>query len=129
MASWAAPSFYAALAQGKSVTDALAISEKAYADAVRGTTLEQQRAIHAAMDRMAAEQALEDVLKEQEQLAIKAVRALGLDFGAVDLILADDTKSYVLEVNTGPALETASNLDLYIQAFKRVINGVGELLV
>ncbi len=66
---------------------------------------------------------------EQGQLAIKAVRAMGLDFGAVDLILADDTKSYVLEVNTGPALETESNLDLYIQAFKRVINGVGELLV
>ena len=66
---------------------------------------------------------------DQEQLAIKSVRALGLDFGAVDMVLADDSKSYVLEVNTGPALETETNLSLYIQAFKKVLDGVGGLLV
>lgn len=35
--------------------------------------------------------------------AVKAVEAHGLDFGAVDLIVGDDGKEYVLEVNTSPA--------------------------
>lgn len=38
-----------------------------------------------------------------KQLAISAVRALGLDFGAVDVILIDNVP-YVLEVNTAPGL-------------------------
>ncbi len=37
-------------------------------------------------------------------LAKAAVKALGLDFGAVDLIIDDTGKSFVLEVNTGPGL-------------------------
>ncbi len=36
--------------------------------------------------------------------AKKAVKALGLDFGAVDLIISDNDKVFVLEVNTGPGL-------------------------
>lgn len=39
-----------------------------------------------------------------EVAAIGAVRALGLIFGAVDIIVADDGRVYVLEVNTGPGL-------------------------
>ena len=35
--------------------------------------------------------------------AIGAVRALGLDFGAVDLLIGEDRLAYVLEVNTAPA--------------------------
>lgn len=37
--------------------------------------------------------------------AIKAVRALGLDFGAVDIIHGMDGHHYVLEVNTAPGGE------------------------
>lgn len=39
----------------------------------------------------------------QEYAAISAVKALRLTFGAVDLIVADDGQTYVLEVNTAPA--------------------------
>ncbi len=66
--------------------------------------------------------------QDQEQLAVKAVRALGLDFGAVDLILADDMKAYVLEVNTGPALEAEANFEAYIQEFKNVLQPIDNFL-
>lgn len=44
----------------------------------------------------------------QEALAIAAVKAHGLDFGAVDLVVGDDGMTYVLEVNTAPALAPRS---------------------
>ena len=65
---------------------------------------------------------------DQEQLCIKAVKILGLDFGAVDLIYGDDKKSYVLEVNTGPAL-IENGLDAYSTAIKEVLRGVDGLPV
>lgn len=34
---------------------------------------------------------------------VAAVQAMGLDFGAVDMVLGTDRKHYILEVNTGPA--------------------------
>jgi hypothetical protein len=54
-------------------------------------------------------------------MAIDAVDALGLTFGAVDLIVGDDDKSYVLEVNTGPGLQTDSSLEAYLECFKKAI--------
>ena len=55
--------------------------------------------------------------------AIKAVAALGLDFGAVDLIYnAREDKYYVLEVNTAPGL-AGTTLDGYKQRFQEVFNG------
>lgn len=50
--------------------------------------------------------------------AIAAVKALGLDFGAVDLIIGDDDKEYILEVNTAPALAPLT-FAKYIECFKR----------
>jgi glutathione synthase/RimK-type ligase-like ATP-grasp enzyme len=52
------------------------------------------------------------------ELAIAAVSALGLDFGAVDVIYSKKQhKSYVLEVNTAPGLcETSAKL--YAEAIK-----------
>lgn len=48
---------------------------------------------------------------------VKAVGALGLDFGAVDVIWNDkDTKAYVLEVNTAPGL-MGTTLEKYVEAF------------
>jgi hypothetical protein len=44
----------------------------------------------------------------QESLAIAAVKAHGLHFGAVDLVVGDDGHTYVLEVNTAPALAPRS---------------------
>lgn len=51
------------------------------------------------------------------QQAVKAVAALGLDFGAVDLLYnKQDDKYYVIEVNTAPGL-TGTTLDKYTEAF------------
>lgn len=41
--------------------------------------------------------------KDRLETACAAVDALGLDFGAVDLLIGTDKKCYVLEINTAPA--------------------------
>jgi glutathione synthase/RimK-type ligase-like ATP-grasp enzyme len=41
--------------------------------------------------------------KSRTDAAVKAVEALGLDFGAVDLVVDHQGLEYVLEVNTAPA--------------------------
>lgn len=52
--------------------------------------------------------------------AIAAVRALGLDFGAVDIVIdRDNGKPYVLEVNTAPGLQSPTLLGAYSFAFRR----------
>lgn len=54
----------------------------------------------------------------RDTLAIMATKALGLDFGAVDIVEDKEGHFYVLEVNTAPGLEgqTISN---YAEAFKQ----------
>jgi hypothetical protein len=50
--------------------------------------------------------------------AVAAIKALGLDFGAVDVIWNEkQQKAYVLEVNTAPGLE-GTTLEKYVNAFK-----------
>jgi hypothetical protein len=49
--------------------------------------------------------------------SISAVNTLGLDFGAVDLIVAKDGRVYVLEVNTAPGIEGVT-LEKYVEAFQ-----------
>lgn len=51
--------------------------------------------------------------------SIKAVQALGLDFGGVD-ILSDGVKSYVLEVNTAPVLTPVAAKKM-AEKFKRFV--------
>lgn len=46
----------------------------------------------------------ERIPQEIEQVGIDAVRALGLDFGAVDVLKSINNRFYVLEVNTAPSL-------------------------
>lgn len=49
------------------------------------------------------------VPKGVEEQAIAAIKAVGLDFGAVDIIFNEKAgKAYVLEVNTAPGLEGAT---------------------
>lgn len=62
-------------------------------------------------------QPTDDVLAQ----AIAAVKALGLEFGAVD-ILQYKNEGYVLEVNTAPGLE-GTTLSKYVEAFKEKYNG------
>lgn len=59
-----------------------------------------------------------------QAVSVDAVRALGLDFGAVDLIIGDDSQTYVLEVNTGPACNR-STAEAYVKAFAGALN-LGE---
>lgn len=56
--------------------------------------------------------------------AVKAVEALGLHFGAVDVIIGrDDGKAYVLEVNTAPGIEAGSVVDFYKSNFISIYRG------
>lgn len=56
-------------------------------------------------------------IPEVRNIAINAVRALGLDFGAVDIIYYEGSP-YVLEVNTAPGL-SGTTLVKYANAFRR----------
>lgn len=51
------------------------------------------------------------------QVAVKAVAALGLDFGAVDVVYARGNKAFVLEINTAPGLEGTTLTD-YVNYFR-----------
>lgn len=56
-------------------------------------------------------------LERIEELAINAVDALGLDFGAVDIIKNENGEVMVLEVNTAPGLGNTETLEAYVRAF------------
>jgi glutathione synthase/RimK-type ligase-like ATP-grasp enzyme len=57
------------------------------------------------------------------EAAVNAVRALGLHFGAVDILAKENGEVAVLEVNTAPGLE-GTTLQRYVDAF-RVLLGRG----
>ena len=52
----------------------------------------------------------------------KAVKALGLDFGAVDCCIDVKKKAWVIECNTGPGLE-GSSLEAWVKALKDLLSG------
>jgi len=59
---------------------------------------------------------------QAKTLAVAAVAALGLDFGAVDLIFNQHyNQYYILEVNTAPGLE-GTTLNNYVKAIQNVCN-------
>ncbi len=54
-------------------------------------------------------------------MCIKAVAALGLDFGAVDVIVGQDNSVFILEVNTAPGLEGETTINAYRDAFQQMV--------
>lgn len=56
-------------------------------------------------------------LERIEQLAIDAIEALGLDFGAVDIIMDNEGVVRVLEVNTAPGISNTETANAYVDAF------------
>jgi glutathione synthase/RimK-type ligase-like ATP-grasp enzyme len=54
-------------------------------------------------------------------IAISSVRALGLDFGAVDLGVRGSGETRVFEINTAPGIE-GTTVDNYAAAFRRLFN-------
>lgn len=59
-----------------------------------------------------------DVGEDAKKQAVKAVKALGLDFGAVDIVYNEkQQKYYVLEVNTACGLE-GTTLEKYCEQFR-----------
>lgn len=62
---------------------------------------------------------IEDIPKVKEE-AIKAVQALGLDFGAVDVIWTKNEKAIVLEVNCAPAME-GTTVEKYARAIEQYV--------
>jgi hypothetical protein len=58
-----------------------------------------------------------DVLNE----CVKAVKVLGLDFGAVDLIIGEDNNPYILEVNSCPRLDR-KHREIYAKELRGLIN-------
>jgi glutathione synthase/RimK-type ligase-like ATP-grasp enzyme len=63
-------------------------------------------------------------IKHVRKAAKKAMEAVGLDFGAVD-ILANDTECWVLEVNAAPGLG-GSMPELYARTFEQYFEGEWE---
>lgn len=61
---------------------------------------------------------LEEIPDDVKQQAVKAVESLGLDFGAVDLVVGKKDKlAYVLEVNTAPGIESPGLKQAYAKTF------------
>lgn len=63
------------------------------------------------------------VLKKLSDMSIAAVKAVGLDFGAVDCGVAENGDVFVLEVNSGPSLEGVS-LDKWVAKFENYIKTI-----
>lgn len=58
----------------------------------------------------------------RDKLAVEACMALGLDFGAVDIVVDKHGVHYVLEVNTAPGLE-GQTITNYATAFRKLADG------
>lgn len=71
---------------------------------------------------------IQDIAEDRKQAiseqAVRACRALGLDFGAVDIVVGRrDSVPYVLEINTKPGLSSPTVLEGYVNAIRELSNG------
>lgn len=63
---------------------------------------------------------LKFVEDNMKKIAVDAIDALGLTFGAVDCCVDTDNNVFIFEVNSGPGLE-ATSFDKYVEAFKIIM--------
>jgi glutathione synthase/RimK-type ligase-like ATP-grasp enzyme len=64
------------------------------------------------------------VSEDIKNAAVASCVALGLDFGAVDMVIGKrDNLPYILEVNTAPGLASPGLISAYATAFKEYLNG------
>jgi hypothetical protein len=61
-----------------------------------------------------------DIKEEVGELGARAIRALNLDFGAVDIIMTNKGGMYVLEVNTAPGVE-GETVNRYVETLQTLI--------
>ena len=57
------------------------------------------------------------------QTIMKAMEAVGLDFGAVDVVITEDGTPYVLEINTAPEL---TNSEYSAAKYARYFDWIGQ---
>lgn len=60
-----------------------------------------------------------EVLPALEKLGLAAIKAIGYDFGGVDVMMDSDGKAYATEVNSAPALETTHSVSKYADYFEK----------
>ncbi len=61
--------------------------------------------------------------KDLETEAIKALKAAGLDFGAVDCCTDEDGNHWIIEINSGPGLQ-GTPFDKYITSFNTALDEI-----
>lgn len=58
-----------------------------------------------------------NIKQDRRDVAKQAIKALSLDFGAVDIGITKDNKPIVIEVNTAPGLDPGPSVDVYVAMF------------
>ena len=56
------------------------------------------------------------LFRRMEEIAIKAVKALDYQFGAVDILMDEDRNLWIVEVNSHPAIKNPNSKEIYIEA-------------
>jgi glutathione synthase/RimK-type ligase-like ATP-grasp enzyme len=64
--------------------------------------------------------ALSSLPSSLKDVAIKSLKCIGLDFGAVDCAIDNSNTPFIIEVNTGPGLQGTS-FSKYVEAFRNAI--------
>jgi glutathione synthase/RimK-type ligase-like ATP-grasp enzyme len=66
---------------------------------------------------------VKSVSKDLEAVAVKALKAVGLEFGAVDCCTDEDGKHWIIEINSGPGLQGTS-FDTYVASFNAALDEI-----
>ena len=58
------------------------------------------------------------LIKRIEKVAVKAIKALRYQYGAVDILMNEDRELYVVEVNSHPAIKNEISKEIYNEALR-----------